>query len=156
MIRKARPEDTKRVQELLKSANLPTDGLGDANLDLFVLEEKKKIVGSIGIEYHSPYALVRSLAVDAASRGAGKGRALLFHAINEAKEHNASAVYGLTNTIPDWLGRLQFKEVPRAKLPTELNASKELGDACPEDARAFSRSLKAPVSRERSAFLQSR
>lgn len=134
-IRPAEPSDLGVVQDLLTACGLPTEGLKETRL--FVLEIDGRLGGTVGYEARGPYALLRSLAVEPLLRGRGYGRRLLRFAIEEVTALGFRAAYGLTTTIPDWLHRLGFIEVPRERLPAELIESAELRGACCANARAF-------------------
>lgn len=137
MLRIAKPEDRPAVAKLLRAADLPTDGLMTDVDHLFVLEEKNRIVGAIGFEGFGSDALLRSLVVDPRLRGQGHGATLMRTALQQAPKLGYKTLYGLTTTIPDWLKKLGFEEIPRAEIPEAVHGSMELRGACPESARAF-------------------
>ncbi len=57
--------------------------------------------------------------------------------LDQMRRAGVRHAYGLTTTIPDWLQRLGWMEVPKADLPAALNTSMELRGACPGTARIF-------------------
>jgi amino-acid N-acetyltransferase len=138
-IRPAQPGEMNTLAALLETEELPVAGLEQT--DLFVLEEDGDLIGTVGIEVHSPYALLRSLTVSSEIRGRGHGLTLLAFAHEEARRRGLRAVFGLTTTIPDLLATHGFRYVAREDLPTELDTSAELRGACPASAQAFRKDL---------------
>ena len=139
-IRRARQSELREVEEILTGAELPVDGLAQA--DIFVLEDEGRIKGVVGMERHGDYALLRSLAVAAAARSSGLGRALLRFVTQRARAAGACKAFALTTTIGEWLER-EGSQVAWSELPEALFGSAELKGACPESARAFAIDLKS-------------
>ena len=136
-VRVAARDDAAQAEALLTRSGLPTEGWSDPATRRWVLVEERRVQGAIGLELREGEALVRSLAVDVGARGRGFGGALLVVALREAALQGATRVFGLTTSIPEWLGRLGFVETHRARMPAALFASAELQGACPASARVF-------------------
>ena len=137
MLRKATPADLPAVRRLLSSAKLPLEGLDDHRERLWVWDQDGAVVGAIAYEAYGDKGLLRSLVVDPTQRGAGLGGALLHAGLDQMRRSGLRDAYGLTTTIPDWLARLGWSEVPKDTLPPQLHQSMELRGACPDTARAF-------------------
>jgi amino-acid N-acetyltransferase len=133
MIRPAEAADLSAVLALLAEARLPTEGVADHFRSFVVIADDGRIVASAGVERHGDAALLRSLAVAPDVRGSGLGAAILRRALHEA-EGCALGLYALTTTAASYLARFGFEPVPRASLPPQLLASRELQDACPDSA----------------------
>jgi N-acetylglutamate synthase-like GNAT family acetyltransferase len=145
-IRKAQTADLASVAGLLRRSDLPLQGLETAGLELFVAEEERRVVGAVALETYSPYALIRSLVVDPRERTKGHGGALLRHAVQHARDQRLTTLYCLTTTIPDWLARLGFEEIPRDQIARPVHQSAELRGACPASARAFRLRLRSEAA----------
>jgi arsenite methyltransferase len=148
-VRAATHDDAAQAEALLARAGLPTAGWSDPATRRWVLVEERRLRGAIGLELREGEALVRSLAVEPEARGRGFGGALLAVALREAGLQGVTRVFGLTTTIPEWLGRLGFVETRRERMPAALSASAELQGACPASARVFELAI-APRRRARS------
>ena len=141
IIRIADKNDYLKIEKILLESNLPIAGIKDPNCKLFALEIEQEIVGTIGYELYGKIALLRSLAVVPSQRGQGRAKELFEFTTKHLKEKNIKTVYGLTLTIPEWLLKLGFKEIKREDISNELFASAELQGACPDSARAFTKSI---------------
>jgi len=133
-IRRAKAEDIDKVAELLSAAKLPLAGVSECIERFFVAEASGTIVGSVGIEKHGNYGLLRSAAVSEALRGRGVGRRLVDEAIDDARDEGIRALYLLTTTAQDYFPEFGFERIDRELVPVELNASAELQGACPSSA----------------------
>ncbi|MES2153813.1 MAG: GNAT family N-acetyltransferase [bacterium] len=137
MLHRAAAADLPAVEALLEAATLPTAGVADHVDTLWVWRDRGKVIGCIGFEAYGSVALLRSLVVDPAHRGAGLGKRLIGAGVAEMRRAHVSRGYGLTTTIAPLLARLGWKEVPRTALPPALGTSQELSGACPASAVAF-------------------
>jgi amino-acid N-acetyltransferase len=133
-IRRAKAEDIDKVAELLSAAKLPLAGVSECIERFLVAEASGTIVGSVGIEKHGNYGLLRSAAVSEALRGRGVGRRLVDEAIDDARDEGIRALYLLTTTAQDYFPEFGFERIDRELVPAELNASAELQGACPSSA----------------------
>lgn len=140
-IRRARESDIDAVSTLLSSSNLPLDGVADSITDFFVADAMDTVVGSVGVEVHGEYGLLRSAAVSEALRGRGVGRRLVNQAIDDARQHGLRALFLLTTTAEDYFPSFGFEKVVRSTVPAELNDSAELKGACPASATVMRKGL---------------
>jgi N-acetylglutamate synthase-like GNAT family acetyltransferase len=63
MIRGARVEDLLGIEELLREADLPTEGVADHLPSFLVFEEGARILATAGVEWHLDAGLLRSVVV---------------------------------------------------------------------------------------------
>jgi len=141
-IRPARQADLAAVSELLATAGLPLAGVAESFSEFVVAEADGRQVAAAGLERHGEVALLRSVVVDPAFRGAGLGASLTDRILARAREQHLTSVYLLTTTAADYFPRLGFQRIERARLPEAINASEELQGACPDTAVVMVRELR--------------
>jgi amino-acid N-acetyltransferase len=133
-IDRATQADAPALLALMERAHLPTDGLA-AHLDAaFVARAGDRVVGSAAIEIYPDGGLLRSVAVDADSRGTGVGAQLTGAAIQEARRRALPALYLLTTTAERFFPRFGFERITREEVPPSVQASIEFREACPASA----------------------
>jgi amino-acid N-acetyltransferase len=137
-IRRGTPADFPAISTLLHKSGLPLDGLSADRPFAAVAWHGSRLVGCAQVERYGPHALLRSVAVDADLRGGGIGRRLVEAALADDAE-NASRTYLLTETASGFFGRLGFRRISRARVPSAVRASVEFTSACPASATAMSR-----------------
>jgi amino-acid N-acetyltransferase len=131
----ARADALPSVEQLLRTAELPLDGLHEQFPDAYVIARGiDEIVGVAGLERYGDVGLLRSLAVAPAHRSRGTGRLLVTDLLLKARASRLRAVYLLTTTARDYFTRLGFALTPRAEVPAALAASEEFARACPASA----------------------
>ena len=120
------------------SALLASCGLPFADLDqvpIFLVEVVDgKLQGAVGLEVYQQFALLRSLAVDEALRGAGLGTALVQAAETQAAEAGVEEVFLLTTTAPRFFERLGYETTSRAGAPEVIRTTREFSALCPDTA----------------------
>jgi len=126
-----------QIRRVLEWAELPLDGLDDERVTLFIIQRNGRLQAVVGYEDYAPYTLIRSLAVSLECRRQGHGRRLLHFVLGEVARQGFDEAYGLTTSIPLWLGRLGFCEIARGDVPVALLASAEFQGACPDSAGVF-------------------
>ena len=141
VIESAHADDFDAVLDLLAQARLPEAGLRDHRDSLFVARIDGCLVGSAAVELYGDYALLRSVAVDAAHRGRGVGRCLTDAALLFARAHGVRQVYLLTETAPGFFASLGFAPVDRSAVPAAVQASAEFQYACPASAFVMAKAL---------------
>lgn len=132
----------KDVRRLLSAATLPVDDLTAAHLEHFFgcgAPDAPQAVG--GIEIHGHDALLRSLAVDAQTRGRGCGRALVAALEAHARAHGARHIYLLTTTAAQYFERFGYRVVARSAAPASISATKEFSTLCPDSAVCMTKVL---------------
>ncbi|MCX5704908.1 MAG: N-acetyltransferase [Candidatus Omnitrophica bacterium] len=127
MIRKARIEDIKQIQEMINAfakqdLMLPRslNELYENLRDFWVAEDKKKVVGCAALHISwDNLAEVKSVAVARNQQKKGFGRILVSACLNEAKEMGAKKVFVLTYK-PEYFKKFGFKRVKHADLPHKI------------------------------------
>lgn len=127
MIRKAKIEDIKQIQNLINTfakqdLMLPRslNELYENLRDFWVAEENKKIVACCALHISwDVLAEIKSLAVAKIKQGKGVGKALVEACLNEAVELGAKKIFVLTYK-PDFFKKFGFKRVKHADLPHKI------------------------------------
>ena len=130
----ARPADIDVVEALLEREQLPLAGLRERADHVLVARAGNRIVGCAALEMYEDGALLRSVAVDAESRGTGLGSELTQAALSLAHQGRVPAVYLLTTTAERFFPRFGFEVVDRADVPHGVQQSAEFAYACPASA----------------------
>ena len=141
-IRPAEERDLDSVSTLLRSCDLPTEGLADQfGANYAIAENGRSVVGVAGIEIHGDAGLLRSVAADPARRGEGIARSLVENRMSWADGRRPSAVYLLTNTAAGYFERLGFVQGERESVPAEIKRSREFARICPASALVMRRQV---------------
>jgi arsenate reductase len=120
-------EDRAEVEALLRTADLPLDGLEACfPHDAILARLDGALVGVAGLERWGAFGLLRSVAVAEAQRGKGIAEALIAERLCIAKLDALSAVYLLTMGADRYFERFGFARVERAVLPAILGGSTQL------------------------------
>jgi amino-acid N-acetyltransferase len=134
-IRAAGPQDSSAVEEMLRGAELPLDGLRDQFGDSYALAETDTgLIGVVGIEQYGDYGLLRSAVVLPEWRGKGVGEALTRDRIDWSRRRGLHALYLLTTTAAEYFPRFGFMAVDRGLAPNGIRSSREFSEACPSSA----------------------
>ncbi len=127
MIRKARVEDIKEIQRLIKFY-APKGGILPRSLselydhlrDFFVFVRNRKIIGICALHIcWDDLAEVRSLAVEEEDRNRGIGAQLTRACLKESKLLGVKRVFALTYE-PEFFETLGFERVDKAVLPHKI------------------------------------
>ncbi len=138
-IRDATSSDLPAVEQLLRSNELPVEGVRENFSSFVVAEEAGTIAGAIGLEKYGSAALVRSAVVSPPSRGTGVGRQLVESIVERANQEGIDDIYLLTTTAENYFPRFGFARTTRAAVPETVKASAEFRGACPDTAVVMSR-----------------
>jgi amino-acid N-acetyltransferase len=123
------------IIDLLKDSGLPYKDISlEKSLMFSYLNDHGNIIGSGGLEFYGPYALLRSVAVRKDLQGKAIGKRIVNDLFEKAKEKNATAIYLLTESAHEYFSRLQFKDVDRSNVPQEIRSSSEFSNVCPTSA----------------------
>jgi N-acetylglutamate synthase-like GNAT family acetyltransferase/SAM-dependent methyltransferase len=140
MIEPAARGDLAGVQSLLAGSGLPTDVEG--HLETFlVARHDGRLVGCVGMEVRDLDALFRSLAVEAAYRGAGLGRRLCDALVVRAVGQGVERAYLLTTTIAPLAEAWGFRRLDRGEAPAAIRQTHQFDGACCASAVAMRRDL---------------
>jgi amino-acid N-acetyltransferase len=137
----ASPADLANYLELLARAGLPPEGLAECLPDALVARRDDLVEGAVALEIYGDQALLRSLVVDAAMRGAGLGGALVDAALGLARRRGAATVHLLTETAAPFFAHRGFKTIARDDVPTAVQASVQFRSVCPQSATAMTLAL---------------
>ena len=127
MIRKARLEDVKEIQRLIKQYSTRGDilprslsELYDHLRDFFVFIRNRKVVGICALHIcWDDLAELRSLAVQEEVRNKGIGAKLVKACLKESKLLGVKRVFALTYQ-PEFFERMGFKKVDKNVLPHKI------------------------------------
>jgi amino-acid N-acetyltransferase len=134
-VRAFKAADFDTVRDLLSAAHLPTEDLDNApGLRLWVAEEDDRIVGAIGLEFHGPGALLRSLVVAPSHRGRRIGSTLIATLEHALRSHFTEILVLLTETAEAFFRRHGFEVIERDRVPDEVQRSAEFQSLCPASA----------------------
>lgn len=140
-LRPAGAADLPAIEQLLAASGLPLDGVREALPTFIVAESNGRLVGVAGLEVRCDNALLRSVAVEPASRSRGLGRALVSHVISDAEARGIRALYLLTTTAEGYFPSFGFQLIARDEVPEEVRDTKEFREACPTSAAVMRRLL---------------
>jgi amino-acid N-acetyltransferase len=138
---RALTEDGPSILQLLRSAELPVDGLLDHLDTAFVARVDGRIIGCAALETYDDGALLRSVAVAPAFQGQAIGRRLIEAAIGLAESLGAPAVYLLTTSAERYFPKFGFVPIARAQVPAGVQECVEFRTACPASAGVMRRVL---------------
>ena len=129
------------IIELLKSENLPTDGITDDLENFLIAIENNVVCGAIGMEIYGKYALIRSLVVKNDSRNEGLAGRLILNVEDHAIKHEVIALFLLTETASTYFNKKGFNEIARTEVPIEVQQSIEFRYLCPQSAIVMKKSV---------------
>jgi len=133
-LRAAVRADLPAIEQLLAASHLPLAGVSAALPGFIVAESGGAIVGTAAVEVCRDNALLRSVAVAPEWRSRGLGRALVTRAIAAAEARGLRALYLLTTTAEHYFPSFGFRQISRAEVPTDVQATEEFRGACPDTA----------------------
>jgi amino-acid N-acetyltransferase len=134
-------QDRDAVVSLLKTVNLPAEDL-PPTLDLFLVAEKEgQVVGSVGLQLHGNYALLRSLAVHPQQQGTGMGKALYQAAVNLALQNGVRELYLITITAAPFFENQGFQQADRMSVPVAIQRTSQFSGTCPASATVMRLSI---------------
>lgn len=136
--------DLPAIRELLEAGRLPHADLTAAHLDDFlVLRTKGGLAGVAGLERHGDAALIRSVAVTPALRGAGLGLALVAAVEARARTLGVRTLYLLTTTAAAFFAGRGYQVTARRRAPPVIQATPEFSALCPSSATCMVKDLGA-------------
>lgn len=122
------------VIALLQNNKLPVQDIAAGQQQFWVAMADATIAGVIAVEQYGEYALLRSMATDAAFRNNGIATQLVQTVFNFAGNKNLTAVYLLTETAEDYFAKKGFTKVNRQDVPVSIQQSTEFASVCPSTA----------------------
>ena len=113
------------VREILAKVGLTDEAARDEQFSSFyVLRNENGTAGCVSLEVHGDDAILRALAVDPESRGAGYGWMLADMAVGQARWRGVRRIYLLTESASDFFAaKFGFRVVDRSTLAKQVAAS---------------------------------
>ena len=136
-IRPAAPGELPAVEDLLRGAKLPVEGVRDMGDLLLVAIDGGRLVGSAGLELRGTAGLLRSVATVGTDRGRGIGQALVERVMGAARKRGVRRVYLLTETAAGFFPRFGFSVIQRDDVEPAVQRSPEFAHLCPASAVAM-------------------
>lgn len=134
-------DDRPFIETLLTTEKLPIKDL-PASLDRYwVVRDKDRIIGVIGLELHPPYGLLRSLAVSPDHRGFGIGNILARTVEEQAVGLGLESIYLLTETAKSYFEKRGYTLVERDATPDAIRRSSEFSHTCPVSAAVMKKTI---------------
>lgn len=130
------------VQRLLRSAQLPDSDLTAEHLGDFLVGGDAPVRACVGLERFGDAALLRSLCVEEASRGAGLGEAALEAIERHARASGVRQIFLLTTTATDFFRRRGYVPMERLTVPAAIQATTEFASLCPASAACLHKELR--------------
>lgn len=127
---------------LLQRADLPTSDLTEAHMrHFFYIGSPTALVGLVGVEFHGPDALLRSLVVVPECRSRGMGARLVERAEAYARDRGSVAVYILTTTAESFFRARGYVTASREQAPVGIKETSEFSSLCPASSAFLSKRL---------------
>jgi amino-acid N-acetyltransferase len=104
-IERAVATDLAETLDLLRSVDLPVEGVSEHFSEFFVARKDGKLIGCVGQERCGNATLLRSLAVSPSLQRSGSGKALTQRLLDSARSAGVSDVVLLTTTAADFFSR---------------------------------------------------
>ncbi|MBR9988996.1 MAG: arsenite methyltransferase [Gemmatimonadetes bacterium] len=146
-VRPAASADLEAVQALLRTADLPIDGVADQfDYGYVVSEVGGTVMGVAGLEVYGSYGLLRSVAVAPEWRGRGVAAALVADRVEWGAVRGLRAIYLLTTTAKQYFGEHGFAVIDRDDVPAAIRRSAEFAKVCPSTATAMELRIAARAS----------
>jgi amino-acid N-acetyltransferase len=144
----AAPPDLPDIVALLERCGLPTQDLGAAHLQHFIVcRAGARLAGTVGLEPLGDVALLRSLAVAPEQRGRRIACELWQRARDHALQRGVARLYLLTTTAEALFARWGFRRVPRDHAPGAVRGTAEWSRLCPDTAAVMTADLGAEHTR---------
>ena len=120
--------------EMLNYFNLVTQDI-DLNKQYYlILESGRCCAAAGGLEFHPPYALLRSVVVRPGFQGKGYATTLCEALVNQARSHNIHELYLLTESARGFFSKLGFSGVERPQVPELIRQTSQFSSLCPAEA----------------------
>lgn len=139
--RSAAEADWPAIAALLNAAALPLDGAQDHLKHFIVGVQDGTVVAAAGLEPYGGSALLRSVVVDQARRGAGLGLLLWEEIARRALAQDIYQLFLLTTTAAAFFAQRGFRTATRGDAPQAMSASREFQGVCPASATVMVKDL---------------
>ena len=125
------------VLAVLREADLPSAGIGDDTVRLFLAEADGDRVGVGGFEDYGEVGLLRSIAIEPGARDQGYGTALVDAVETEAQAAGIETLVLLTTDAGPFFETLGYTPADWSSVPE----SSALSAVCPDSATCLSKRL---------------
>jgi amino-acid N-acetyltransferase len=140
-IRQARQSDNAAILSLVAESGLPVDDLCASHALFLIAERGSEIAGCAGIELPGIHALMRSLAVKPAYRGAGIGTRLLDAIEQLSRQRGVRDAYLLTLTAEQFFTLRGYQRIERRDAPPGISSTTEFTTICPVSSALMAKRL---------------
>ena len=120
-------------QQLLASAGLPTDDLGEVDC-AWKARHGAVLIAAAGVQCQGEHRLLRSMVVAPDHRGAGWGGRLLHSIESDLRQDGVRAVWLLTTGAADFFQRHGYVVRPRSEAPEAIASTQQFRGLCPASA----------------------
>ena len=135
---------TEELLSLLLECALPIADLSPTSpVQFFGIRSGGTLVAVMGLEFHGPFALLRSLAVSPRFRERGFARSLVSFAESFAASCGVDTLFLLTTTAERFFLALGYQPVSRSAAPTVIQATAQFASLCPVSSAFLSRRVAA-------------
>jgi amino-acid N-acetyltransferase len=138
---RASAEDLVAIRALLEDSGLPTSDLGSAQPVFAVVREDGRVVAAGALQRFGSSALLRSVVVAKAYRGAGLGQAIVSELERLAQADRVKQLILLTETAAEFFAHRGYRVIERGAAPDAIQRSEEFRSLCPSSATCMAKSL---------------
>ncbi len=130
------------IEQLLTVCELPVSDIAPSESMLFFgCRHGAKLVGLVGLEVFSPFALLRSLAVAPQHRYSSLGRKLVAFAEEHATSLGVQLLFLLTTTADGYFLKLGYSPASRENAPLPIRNTAQFSELCPTSSAFMSKRL---------------
>jgi N-acetylglutamate synthase-like GNAT family acetyltransferase len=143
---RASEEDLVAIRVLLEDSGWPTSDLESARPVFAVVRENGHnghIVAAGALQRFGSSALLRSVVVAKAYRGAGLGQAIVSELERLAQANQVQQLILLTQTAAEFFARRGYRVIERGAAPHAMQGSEEFRSLCPGSATCMAKTLGA-------------
>jgi amino-acid N-acetyltransferase len=136
--RRAIQQDLERIGSLLAEGGLPALPSNLPLSNVMVALEGNQTIGGIALEVRARSGLLRSVVVSPEHRRQGVGASLVHSIVARAHELGLRDLYLLAGDPSGFFAAAGFTPVDRSEVPSEIRATCEYAEQCPESAVVMS------------------
>lgn len=125
---------------LLENCGLPTADLNPGH-QLFVIEDRSKVIGTVVVEYDYKHALLRSLSVAEEYRNKDIGKQLVAFIEDYVRKQGVQTIYIITTTAPEFFSKKNYQKTERNEVPEFIQHTSEFSSICPSSATIMKKDL---------------
>ncbi|MGU7774725.1 GNAT family N-acetyltransferase [Burkholderia sp. MR1-5-21] len=128
--RYATEKDVPEVEDLLRTCQLPVDGVREHINGYLVSRDSEGIIGCAGLEQYGKVALLRGIAVARRARLAGLGELILSFLVADARQSGIESLVVHPAGAAPYFEQIGFTAAETAVLPADLQRSLERRSPC--------------------------